>query len=31
MTRQDKFNYGSVVVGVVVLVLVFVFAAVFDL
>ena len=31
MTRQDKFNYGSVVVGLVVLVLVFVLAWVFEL
>lgn len=31
MTKQDKFNYGSVVVGFVVLVLVFVLATVFDL
>lgn len=31
MTRQDKFNYGSVGVGLVVLALVFVLAWVFDL
>ena len=31
MTKQDKFNYGSVFVGLVVLVLVFVLAWVFDL